>query len=194
MIHEGARVGTQHPGTPSRVMQGSKAGGGERQEPRRQVQEEVQQPTSKTQIKIMFQNINGLPADVKNPKNDSLKETMITHNIDIMGLCETNIAWHKAPGHMRMGERTAEWFEARHVSVAWNQMDPLTTVNQFGGVALISSNKIVYHIESLGADPWGLGHWAWTRYHGKNGQHTRVVICYQPVPNERGPLLVYNQH
>jgi len=160
-------VGTQHPGTPLRVMPGGVAGGGERQEPRGQVQEDAQQPICKTQINIMFQNINGLPADVNNPKNDSLKETMITHNIDIMGLCETNIAWHKAPGNMRMGERTAEWFEACHVSVAWNQTDPLTTVNQFGGVTLISTNKIVYHIESSGADPWGLGRWAWTRYRGE---------------------------
>jgi len=115
----------------------------------------------------MFKNIISLPVDVNNPKNDSIKETMITHNIDIMGLCKTNIAWHKAPGHMQMGERTAEWFEACHVSVVWNQTDPLTMVNQFGGVALISTNKIVYHIKSSGADPWGLGCWAWTLYQEK---------------------------
>jgi len=38
--------------TPWDAFKGREAGGGERQEPRRQVQEEVQQPnTSKTQIK-----------------------------------------------------------------------------------------------------------------------------------------------
>jgi len=97
---------------------------------------------------------------MNNPKNDSVKQTMINHHINIMGLSKTNIAWHKAPGHMQMGERTAEWFEAQHVSVVWNQMDPKTSVNQFGEMALISTNKLVYHIESLGADPWGLGRWA----------------------------------
>jgi len=120
----------------------------------------------------MFQNINGLPASVNNPKNDSLKETMINHQIDIMGLSKINIAWHKAPGQTRMGERTVEWFEARQVSIAWNQTDQQTSINQFGGVALLSTNKLVYHIESLGADPWGLGCWAWTQYHGQKGHHT----------------------
>jgi len=33
MIHEGARVGTQHPGMPLRVMQGGEAGGGRDRNP-----------------------------------------------------------------------------------------------------------------------------------------------------------------
>jgi len=60
----------------------------------------------------MFQNINSLPASVNNPKNDSLKDTMINHHIDILDLSKINITWHKAPGHTRMGERIAEWFKA----------------------------------------------------------------------------------
>jgi len=75
---------------------------GDGQAQRRQVQAEVhqlQENTTETHIKIMFQNINSLPAAVHNPKNDSLKETMINHHINIMGLSKTNIAWHKAPGH-----------------------------------------------------------------------------------------------
>jgi len=74
---------------------------------------QTKENTTETTITIMFQNINGLPAMVNNPKNDSLKDIMIKgHILDIMGVSETNIAWHKAPGHTRMGERTAEWFEA----------------------------------------------------------------------------------
>jgi len=191
--HKGAKEGAPYPGTQLAGMRGGENVNGDIQ---RQVQDEVPRQQNETiilQIKIMFQNINGLPAEVNNPKNDSLKETMINHQIDIMGLSKINIAWHKAPGHTRMGERTAEWFEARQVSVAWNQTDQQTSVNQFGGVALISTNKLVYHIESSGADPWGLGRWAWTRFRGKQGHHTRVAICYRPVYNDKGPLLVYNQ-
>jgi len=40
----------------------------------------------------------------------------------------------------------------------------------------------------------GLGHWTWSQFRGKNLQHTWVVTWYCPVKNEKGPLLVYNQH
>jgi len=56
---------------------------------RRQVPANIhhtQENTTETNIKIMFQNINGLPATVSNPKNDSLKDTMINSHIDIMGV------------------------------------------------------------------------------------------------------------
>jgi len=140
----------------------------------------------------MFKNISSLPVDVNNPKNDSIKETMITHNIDIMGLCKTNITWHKAPGHMQMGERTAEWFEACHVSVVWNQTDPLTMVNQFGGVALISTNKIVYHInlQGLTHGDLGAGRGPFTRKKWPTHLCGHLLLA---IPNEKGPLSVYNQ-
>jgi len=78
--------------------------------------------------------------------------------------------------------------------MAWNQMDPSPLTCQVGGIALMSINKLVYNVDTLGADTWGLGQWAWTRYRGKGGKHTWVVVCYQPVYNDKGPLLVYNQH
>jgi len=32
------------------------------------------------------------------------------------------------------------------------------------------------------------------KYQGQDGCTSRVVICYCPVKNTQGPLLVYNQH
>jgi len=34
-----------------------------------------------------------------------------------------NIAWYKVAGEAHLVECTAKWFEALHISQAWNQMD-----------------------------------------------------------------------
>jgi len=122
MKHHGARVGTPNPGTSSEGMSRREGWGRNRPAPSQQVPEAVQQETHiyqlpETQLKIMFQNINGLPASVTNPKNDSLKDTMLSQNINIMGMSETNTARHKVPGHTCMGEHTVEWFKACHISI-----------------------------------------------------------------------------
>jgi len=67
-------------------------------------------PTST--INIFFRNINRLLTLTNHPKNDSIKDTINWHQIDVLALSEVNIAWQQVPGHTRLSERSAEWFEA----------------------------------------------------------------------------------
>jgi len=127
MRPHGAGGGSQTSGTPVGTI--GREGDGRRQRPTedQQVQDSVQHTTTTntiSNISILFQNINGLPVSTNHPKNDSIKDTIHRHNIDVIALSEVNIAWHQVPGNTRLGERSAEWFETRHISVAWNQTDP----------------------------------------------------------------------
>jgi len=107
---------------------------------------------------------------------------------------ETNIAWHQVQFHERLGSRTSKWFKNRHVSTTWNiHKQPLST-SQASSIALLTTNKLTYQVGSSGHDSTGPGRWMWTHFQGKNNHHTRVVTYYRPVKNEKGPLLVYDQH
>jgi len=171
MKPHGAGAGSQGSRSPVREKRGRNGGNTNlRATGRQQVQERVhnlqQSNTNITEhdktINIMFQNINGLPIQAQHPKNESVRDTMLRHNIDILGISEVNIAWHKVRGKARLGEQTAEWFEARHLTQAWNQTDQITEQSQFGGVALITRDKPAHCVSEQGADTTGLGRWAWT--------------------------------
>jgi len=109
-------------------------------------------------------------------------------------MSETNVAWHRIPSTQRLHARTSEWFEARHLSVAWNLQEDPVSPSQYGGTAILSLNQMAYHVATSGSDDTGLGHWAWTRFRGKQGSFIRVISCYRPVHNDKGPRSVYNQH
>jgi len=72
-------------------------------------------------------------------------------------VAKVNVAWHKVHGHAQLGEHSSEWFEACHISQAWNQTDAKASPAQVGGVALFSINKIAHHVVASGADKSGLG-------------------------------------
>ena len=78
-------------------------------------------------LRFLFQNINGLNPDLHNPKLDSVHEFVVASQADVFCMSETNVAWHRIPTNLRLHARTSEWFEARHLSVAWNrQEDPFS--------------------------------------------------------------------
>lgn len=144
--------------------------------------------------RILVHNIRGFPIHPSHPKNDKLREFINATQTDILAMTETNLDWRNLSYQTRIGPRTAEWFEARHLSIGHNTTENLKHTKQPGGVALLSLNRLVYRISDHGNDPWGLGRWSWTRYRGKGNRYLRVVVCYRPVPNKTGQLSVYRQH
>jgi len=50
---------------------------------------------------------------------------MDENGVDIFGISKVNKAWHIIPTANRLHAITAEWFEARHLAVAWNQNETL---------------------------------------------------------------------
>jgi len=130
----------------------------------------TQLPTKNSMtMRLIFQNVNGLPTTPKHPKLDSIQSFMALNQVDVMGVSEVNVAWHTIPTNNRLHSLTSEWFETRHLSIAWNtHEDPLST-RQIGGVALITTNSLTHQIIESGQDPTALGRWTWTRYRGQKG-------------------------
>ena len=145
-------------------------------------------------LRIVFQNINGLPIRSSNPKLDSLQAFINNNHVDVMGLSELNSVWHLIPTTSHLPALTAEWFESCHLGLAWNTNEHLLSPCQVGGVALLSTNQLAHKVISTGCDPTNLGCWTWTRYRGQQGLYLRIVSCYRPVFNAKGPLSAYNQH
>jgi len=145
-------------------------------------------------LRFLFQNVNGLNPDLNNPKLDSVHEFVVGSNADVFCMSETNVAWHWLPSTQRLHARTSEWFEARHLSVAWNLQEDPVSPSQYGGTAILSLNQMAYHVAASRSDDTGLGRWAWTRFWGKQGAFIHVISCYRPVHNDKGPRSVYNQH
>jgi len=136
-------------------------------------------------ICIIFQNVHGLPKHNHHPKNDSLRCFLTEHQVDVMGMSEVNVAWHQVNFHERLGSRTSEWFESRHVMTAWNQHESFHSTVQTGGVAVLTINKLTYQVALMGCNPTGLGRWMWTHFWGKHAHHTHVITCYRPIKMTR---------
>ncbi len=165
-----ARDRIQHPGTLTDMQREE---GGNRIAMEEVITTQVQVPVpqqniqqKQTTVNIMFQNINGLPVLTTHTKNDSIWDTINRLHLDILGMAKVNVAWHKVKGHTWLGKRSSEWFEAHHISQAWNQTNAKASPVQVGGVALFSINKMVHHVAASGADKSGLGRWAWMKYQG----------------------------
>ena len=131
-------------------------------------------------IRIMFQNINGLPTFNKHSKNDILLGMLEDYDVDIMAMTEINVHWLKVPQSDRLYARTDEWFEKMEHSLAYNSTETPETAHQWGGTAVWARNRISHHVMGKGSDATGLGRWCWLRFRGKTGMILRVVSAYCP--------------
>jgi len=71
-------------------------------------------------MRLIFQNVNGLPTTPKHPKLDSIQSFMTLNQVDVLGVSEVNVAWHTIPTLNQLHSLTCEWFETCHLSIAWN--------------------------------------------------------------------------
>jgi len=73
---------------------------------------------SSSTLRIVFQNVHGLPKHNQHPKHNSLQSFLNNYQIDLFRMSEVNIAWHNVTFHECLGSQTTEWFESRHVMTA----------------------------------------------------------------------------
>ena len=122
-----------------------------------------------TSLRLMTQNINGLGLIAENIKELAVKELLINKKIDVMGIQETNVCWHKMQNKHKIWDRFRAWKESGSckVSVAYNTSDTISAKSQYGGTSLITMNMLAHRHLDSGVDETHLGRWAWTRYRGK---------------------------
>jgi exonuclease III len=139
----------------------------------------------KGMVRILFQNPQGLGplSDVQGcqtSKINTLKDTLLKHQIDLVGLSEINKDWRLVPQKETMWNITDNWFEYRRLATSFNSAIRPTTRTQFGGTLLLAINRIAYSIDQIDSDPRKIGRWTSMLFRGKNNQRCRVICAYCP--------------
>ena len=144
-------------------------------------------------IRIGFWNCGGLPATNTDPKNAMIRDWILHHQFNIVGLSECNIHWKKMRADQRLPERTLGWFESIHLSLAYHLDWLPQTTYQVGGVLLWSINNTAHRVIKSGSDSSNMGRWCWTTYRGRNNTSLRVISAYRCVVNTTGPQSAWSQ-
>jgi exonuclease III len=148
-------------------------------------------------VRILFQNPQGLGPlrdgeYSQSPKINKLKDTLLTHNVDILGLSEVNKDWRIIPQKQSLWQLTDRWFEYRRLTTSINNLVPSTSQQQFGGTALMAINKLAYSISAVENDSRKLGRWTSILLKGKNQRLCRIICAYCPCIGT-GPSSTYAQ-
>jgi len=135
-----------------------------------------------TSLRLMTQNTNGIGLIAENIKELAVKELLIEKKIDVMGIQEKNVCWHKMRNKHKMWDRFRGWKECGSckLAVAYNSSDTIKEKSQYGGTTLITMNILAHRYVGSGIDETKLGRWAWTIYRGKEGKVFHVVLVYRP--------------
>lgn len=146
-------------------------------------------------IQFVFQNPQGLGPLYENNQQQSskltkLKDTLLKHNVDILGLSEVNKDWRHIPQKQTFWSISDGWFEHRRMVTSINKQVQPTSKNQFGGTLLLAVNRIAHSIISIEEDPLNLGRWTSILLKGKNATYCRIICAYCPCINT-GPNSTY---
>ena len=136
-------------------------------------------------IRILFQNPHGLGwmaggTRVQSPKITKLRDTLIKHQVDILGLSEVNKDWRVIPKKDTFWSITDGWFEHRRLTTGINSKVPPTSQIQYGGTLVMAMNRIAYSITAHNDDARQLGRWTSFLFRGKNQHHCRIICAYCP--------------
>lgn len=142
-------------------------------------------PKKKGMIRILFQNPQGVGQLSPNrttlsSKINKLKDTLLKHDVDILGLAEVNTDWRAVSQQQTWWSLTDGWFEHRRVNTSINTMVVPTTRVQYGGTLLMTMNRTAYSVQSTDTDTMQLGRWSSMLLFGKNNQRCRVICAYCP--------------
>ena len=145
-------------------------------------------------LRIGAINCGGLPGYNRDPKNESIKQTLLGLDLDICGLSEVNQHWRKVDHYNQLRERTLGWWRNMNIRSVYNIHEIPEHTFQAGGVSQWTMNETATRIYGSGVDPSGLGRWVWVRYRGSNGIMLQVYTCYRPNDNNCDFGAVKQQH
>ena len=132
-------------------------------------------------IRLIWENTNSLKVitDPKLARVRCIDELRKRVQADILGLCETNCAWHVA-GRDRQFHQLFGPGEDRMSRAACNKNDRWPPKSQYGGTALMAFGRLSGFSGGSGEDETKLGRWSWIRFKG-DGKSVVMVSAYRPV-------------
>jgi hypothetical protein len=111
----------------------------------------------------------------------------------MVGLAETNLAWHMLLPRQRLRERTWGWFQKLSLSSSYAFKFTAIVPFQVGGTATLAINDCVHRVTSMEYDQTGMGRLSSIQLRGKNQTSIRLITAYRCVKNIHGPLSAWNQ-
>jgi len=142
--------------------------------------------------KDSFQNINGLfQKDKGEIKLHMLRQCIYQHEIDRVGIAETNMCW-LVKIHAMVATKIMWLVADSTLVIRINCMDKVWAIYQPQGTSLLVINSIAHWVQSSGDDPSGMGQWWWAKLQGRGNHFTHIVIMDCPCKG-RGPTTTYQQ-
>ncbi len=148
---------------------------------------------TETHFRLGFRNINTLPIQATNVKNDLLVQDIRENDFDLFGISETNIAWQNLPVRDRIHDRFCGKFEFSKFVSSNNKDTSFQEKQQSGGTLIICHGHTCARVMEWGTDKSVLGRWSWIRLRGSNGRTFRFATVYRPVTSN-GAASAYQQH
>ena len=148
----------------------------------------------RSNVRIIFQNVNGFGVTDPEVKRDLIKEFINKYSIDIYAMAEVNVNWKIVAKKESLRELCNEWFSLSRTCVAHNHIAHTSKPHQQGGVGIITSGELSLHVDRTEGDIKSLGRWCSTLFQGKHGVKTRIVSVYVPCDNStHGNKTVWSQ-
>ena len=138
----------------------------------------------KDSLRIGFVNINGFGSSADSAKDKQFSGYVRAYNFDVMGTSENNVNWRRCSVRDRSHERSRQWWQLRHASVAYNSKDKAMDgfYVQQGGTGVWTRGPMVHRVAEKGGDP--LGRWAWVKLRGRQDQTLTCMALYRPNPRQ----------
>ena len=154
-------------------------------------------PGKKKCIRILLHNTNGIgfvsaARSRQTLKLEKLKNLVLTHSFDFIGLSEVNKDWRRIPSTQSIHGTMSSWTEHCRVKLAYNTHGPADRDYLVGGTASIALGEAVFRVSGQHSDDRRLGRWSWFVLTGKNQLKTAIITCYCPVISH-SPGSAYSQ-
>ena len=136
----------------------------------------------RSNIRIGFQNFNGLTGKHNDPVDDSLREWITSKEFDVFGISEVNLYWPRVNRQLQFHERLTRWWAPGQTRGLFaynkNESRKKRSIRQYGGTAQVCRHEACLREQNRGEDPRGLGRWVWQEFRGKNHKSLVVITAY----------------
>ena len=144
--------------------------------------------------RIVFQNINGVPDDPEDVKQQQLHLWWRSECVDVALLAEMNKFWPSVPHHARWRERLRSAASSGvHSVVSYNEHQRRRSshnTTQYGGCSATALNLASHAVKISGAD--SLGRFAWIRFQGRKHKTTgsNAAVDHSSNPSSRDLVII----
>lgn len=102
---------------------------------------------------LVFLNMNGVPEDIQEPKNEIVFNKINEFEIDIFSMVEVNLKLNELKDKDSIENRTLGWYKNLTTRHACDYQLTLDTAFQVGGTGIWAKDKASHRLFGSGIDP-----------------------------------------